>query len=169
MLKLNNSLYVLKQASADVFGPLKNGLLIRGYHQYQVDPCIFYKKYSVNLTYVEGCVIVSYKQDTITSLIESLNNSPGNYVLTDEVDISNDIGGNIKKNSYGALELLQLHLVEKIINHVRLTASASLKSIETPAGKPLFHKDESSQSRKCICNYRSAVGILSYLQGSTIP
>ena len=76
VLKLNNSLYVINQASADVFGPLKNGLLIRGYHQYQVDPCIFYKKYSVNLTYVEGCVIVSYKQDTITSLIESLKNSP---------------------------------------------------------------------------------------------
>ena len=31
------------------------------------------------------CVIVSQKQETITSLIESLNNGPEHYVSTDEV------------------------------------------------------------------------------------
>ena len=45
-----------------------------------------------------------YKSYTITSLIESLNNGPENYVLTDELDISNHFGFNIKKNSKGTLE-----------------------------------------------------------------
>ena len=45
---------------------LKNGLERRGYHQSQVDPCVFYRKDSVILTYIHYCVIVSHKQETIT-------------------------------------------------------------------------------------------------------
>ena len=37
--------------------------------------------------------------------------------------------------SDGTFELSQLHLVEKIINHVGLAVSTSLKARETPAGK----------------------------------
>ena len=62
---------------------------------------MFYRKYSVILTYVDGCIIVPHKQETITPLIEWLNNGPKNYVLTDEGDISNYLGVNIKKNSDG--------------------------------------------------------------------
>ena len=50
---------------------------------------------------VDCCLIVSQKQQTITSLIESLNNSPENYMLKDKGDISNYLGVNIKKNSDG--------------------------------------------------------------------
>ena len=46
VLKLNKSLYGLKKASADWFDLLKTGLYSMGYHQYQVDPCVFYIKYS---------------------------------------------------------------------------------------------------------------------------
>ena len=130
--------------------------------------CI-YRKDSVILTYIDDCVIVSHKQETITSLIESLNNGPENYVLTDEGDISNYLGVKIKKYSYGTLELSQSHLVEKIINHVGLEVSTSLKSIETPDRKPLLHKYKSSLGIKCVWNYRAVVSMLSYLQGSTRP
>ena len=60
---------------------------------------MFYIKDSFILTCYDYCVIVSYKQDTFISLLESLNNGPENYVLTDEGDISNYLGVNIKKNS----------------------------------------------------------------------
>ena len=43
----------------------------------------------------------------------------------------------------------------------------SLKARETPAGKPLMHKDKYILGRKCACSYRAAVGMLSCLQGST--
>ena len=59
--KLNKSLYGLKQEIANWFGLLKTGLERRGYHKYQVEPCAFYRKYSVILTYVDYCVIVSHK------------------------------------------------------------------------------------------------------------
>ena len=35
--------------------------------------------------------------------------------------------------------------------------------------KPLLHNDKSSLGRKCICNYRSEVGMLSYLLVTTRP
>ena len=142
---------------------------MRGWHQYKFDPCVFYKNESVILTYVGGCVTVSYTKGTITKLIESLNNGPENYALTDEGDISNYLGVNIKKNPDGTFELLQSHLVEKIINHVRLTVTASLRAREAHDWKSLLHKDKYSLGRKCVCNLRAAVGMLIYLQGSTRP
>ena len=51
-------------------------------------------------------------------------------MLTDEGDISNYLGVNIKKNSDSTFELSQSHMVEKIINHVGLEVSASLKARE---------------------------------------
>ena len=95
VLNLNKSLYGIKKASANWFDLLKTGIERRFYHQYQVEPCVFYRKDSVILTCFYYCVIVSQKQDTITSLIESLNNGPENHVLKDEGDISNYLGVNI--------------------------------------------------------------------------
>ena len=57
--------------------------------------------------------------------------------------------------------------MEIIINNVGLGVSASFKSRETPTVKPLIHKDKSSLGRKFVQNYRAAVVILCYLQGST--
>ena len=74
---------------------------------------------------------------------------------------------NIKKNSDETFGLSEPHLVEKITNNIRLTVSTSLKSIDTPDGKSLLHKEKSSLGRKCVFNYRTVVGMLSYLQGST--
>ena len=81
-----------------MFDLLKYDLERRGYHQSQFDPFAFYRKYSIILTYVYDFVIVSQKQDKITSLIELLNNGTENYVLTDKGDLSNYLGVNIKKN-----------------------------------------------------------------------
>ena len=52
---------------------------------------------------------------------------PENCVLKDEGDISNYLGVTIKKNSYGTIELSQAHLVDKIVDHVKLKVSGSLK------------------------------------------
>ena len=65
VIKSNKSLYGLNQASENWFDLIKNGLERRGYHQSQVYPCVFYRKDSVILTYVDYCVIVSHKEETI--------------------------------------------------------------------------------------------------------
>ena len=118
---------------------------MRGYHKSQADHYVFYRRYPVILTYVDYFKIVSHKQKTIKLLIESLNNGPKNYVLTDEGYIYNYLRVNIKNNSDRILELSQSHLAEKIINHVGLTVSAGLKARDTPAGKPTERPGEFPQ------------------------
>ena len=61
VLKLNKSLYGLKKVIANWFYHLKHGPEIRVCHQSQVDPCAFYRKESVILTYVDYFSIVSHK------------------------------------------------------------------------------------------------------------
>ena len=90
-------------------------------------------------------------------------------MLTAEGDISNYLGVNINKISYGTFELSQFHLVDKIINHVGLTVSTGIKARETPSVKPFLNKEESSLGNKCIWDYRIDVGMLSYLRVSTQP
>ena len=85
-------------------------------------------------------------------------------MFTNERDVSNYLGFNIKKHSYGNFELLQSHPVEKNFNHVGLTVSFRLKARDMLSGKPLLYEEESSIGRKCVCNYRAAVGMLSYIQ-----
>ena len=48
--------------------------------------------------------MVSHKQDTIVSLIESLKNVPENHVLTDNGDTSNYLGADIKKKYDGTFK-----------------------------------------------------------------
>ena len=99
--KVKTLLYGIKQESTNWFDLLKTGLESRGWYRYLVDTCVFYRKESVSLTYIDDCVIVSHKQDKITSLIESLNNGPDNYELTDKGFISNYLRVNIKKIQMG--------------------------------------------------------------------
>ena len=86
------------------------------------------QKNSVTSNYVDDYFIVSHKQEKITLLIESLINGPKKYVFTDEVYISNYLAVNIKKKPDGIFESSQLHLVKKVINHVGLRVSGSLKA-----------------------------------------
>ena len=51
-MKLLQNLYGLKDAGATWFNHLKKGLLDRGFMQSQVDPCLFYKKDLILITYV---------------------------------------------------------------------------------------------------------------------
>ena len=140
---------------------------MRCYHQYQVDPCVFYRNQSVILTYIDGFIIVSHKQETIISLIEPLKNGPEKYVLTHEGEISNYLGANIKKHSDVPFKSSLSNLVEKFINFVGLTVSASPKSIDTPIWKSLLNENKASLGRTYVCKYWAAVSMLSYLQGST--
>ena len=61
--------------------------------------------------------------------------------MTEEGDISNYLGVNMKKNSDETFKLSKSHKVDKIINCVGLEKCPRvLKARETHAGKPLRHK-----------------------------
>ena len=58
LLKLNKSLYGLKQASFNWYEKLKTGLIDRGFEPSKIDPCLYLKKGMIVLTYVDDCIIV---------------------------------------------------------------------------------------------------------------
>ena len=67
------------------------------------------------------------------------------------------------------IQIIKIAPGGEIITYVGIEVSKSLKAREMPAGKLPPRKDGSSLGRKCVCNYRSAVGMLSCFQGSTRP
>jgi hypothetical protein len=72
ILKLNKSLYGLKQASLNWFKKLKQGLIDRGFHPSAIDPCLYFKKGMIIITYVDDCIIVSNSMKDINNFIKSM-------------------------------------------------------------------------------------------------
>ena len=69
----------------------------------------------------------------------------------------------------GKIELRQKRLIKRIIESVGLEKDVLAASKPTPVGTPLLNKDLEGLPRKYDWNYRSIVGMLGYLQGSTRP
>ena len=58
-------------------------------------------------------------------------------------------------------------MIERFIALVDQENNINIKT--TPATKPLLHKDQDGLERKHSWNYRQAIGMLTYLQGTSRP
>jgi hypothetical protein len=63
VLKLNKSLYGLKQAGYNWFAKLSNGLQDQGFVQSSIDSCVFFGPGCIVLTYVDDCIIIGDSMD----------------------------------------------------------------------------------------------------------
>ena len=167
VLKLNKNLYGLKQAAYNWFEWLKKGLESRGFVQSKIDPCVFYKNKSILLVYVDDCIIFDPKQSNIDEFIMSLHNGVENFQLTDEGNIKDYLGVELVRHSKESYELHQPYLIQRILDVLDITSEHKTKP--TPSVKPLLHRDLKGLERKHKWNYRQAVGMLGYLQGSSRP
>ena len=75
---------------------LRDGLLDHGYIQSEVDPCLFHKKDSIIVAYVNDCIIFTKDYEKVKQIISSLED---NFKLTDEGDLSAYLGIYIMKNN----------------------------------------------------------------------
>jgi hypothetical protein len=71
VLKLNKSLYGLKQAGYNWFEKLCDGLFARDFIQSQVDKCVFFRKDCIILTYMDDCIILGKNMDNVNSVTSS--------------------------------------------------------------------------------------------------
>jgi hypothetical protein len=97
VLRLNKSLYGLKQAGYNWFAKLSNGLQDRGFVQSSIDPCVFFNHNCIILTYVDNCIITGDTHDRINLLIQSLHMGEENFVLQDKGMIDKYLGVDIKQ------------------------------------------------------------------------
>jgi hypothetical protein len=68
-LRLNKSLYGLKQAGYNWFAKLSNGLQDQGLVPSSVEPCVLFGKDCIVLTYINDCIIVANSMIRIDELI----------------------------------------------------------------------------------------------------
>ena len=92
VLRLNKSLYGLKQARYNWFAKLSNGLQDCGFVQSSIDPCVFFNHSCIVLTYVDDCIILRDSHDQINLLIQSLHEEDENILLQDEGLIDTYLG-----------------------------------------------------------------------------
>jgi hypothetical protein len=124
------------------------------------------------ITYVDDCVIISNSMKDINTFVKSMKDSPKRYVLTDEVDINNFLGIEIKEITRNKFELSQPFLIEQIVNLLELGQNkfdVQTKTRISPVGKPLLNKDLEGKPRKKDWKYCTAIGMLTYIQGNTRP
>eukprot|EP00957_Ditylum_brightwellii_P202520 15330529-Ditylum_brightwellii.AAC.1 len=134
----------------------------------QVDPCLFIKKDIAVLTYVDDVLIIDTIKQSISGFIKSLKEGDENLEFTEEGTMEYYLGVMIRrsgKKNGRCFELCQPYLIKKFVELVGLSESVGVR--DTPVGLLLLHKDLKGQKMKQSWNYRSAVGMSSYIQGST--
>ena len=168
VLKLNRSLYGLKQGSYNWFEKLRKGLLDRRFSQSQVDPCVFMGHRCIVLTYVDGCLIIADEESKIVMLVKFLRGGKENFVFTVKGSIDKYLGVDINQLDDSSFEMTQPFLIERVLSLLGIGKGKTNEKCN-PVGKPLLNKDLNGVDRKYKWNYRSAVGILTYLTGSVRP
>jgi hypothetical protein len=76
ILKLNKSLYGLKQASLNWFKKLKQGLINRGFHSSAINSYLYFKKGMIIITYVGDCIIGGSSMKDISTFVKSMKDGP---------------------------------------------------------------------------------------------
>ena len=124
------------------------------------------------LTYVDDCIIIGYTIEDIDSFVTSMKEGNENFVLTDEGDIDKFLGIEITQLDKNRFKISQPYLIDRIISLLNLNQDEfgyQTNPKATPVGKPVLNKDLAGKPPKEDWNYRTAVGMLTYLQGNSQP
>lgn len=171
VVKLNKSLYGLKQASFNWFEKLKSALVDRNFTPSKVDPCLYLKRGMAVLTYVDDCIIIGESMTDIDNFIQSLATGDENFTLTDEGSIDKFLGIEITDRGNGTFEMSQPFLIQRIIDELGIgVLGDEIKTRDrTPASSVILDKGLGDKPRERDWKYRTVVGMLSYLQANSRP
>ena len=161
-MKLLQNLYRLKDAIVIWFNHLKKGLLHHGFKQSQVDPCLFYKKDLILITYVNDCILISPNPPLLDEWVADMKRD---YTLEDESDINAYLGINVTHPTETSIKVNQPALIQRIINSLNFKDQ---RQHDTLADSVLF-KDSEGAPRMTDFHYRSLIGQFNYLTSSTRP
>ena len=164
VLKLNQSLYGLRQSPRNFFLLLKENLEKVGLKQCDSDPCLFISKKVVCLVYVDDTLFYAKNQADIDEVIDNLRQC--GMDLEKEEDVAGFLGVHINRKDDGTIELTQTGLIARIISALNLE---DRHGKETPAEFGALPKDIGGETRNGTYNYASVIGMLLYLSGHSRP
>ena len=121
------------------------------------------------LTYVDDCILISKESSVIDEFIQSLKNGSENFDFTDEGTMSSYLGVDVSRLLDGnGFILSQPYLIHQIIEALNLDPQTTKGPHgNTPVAYPLLGKDPDGLPRKAMWKYRSVIGMLGYLQGTS--
>ena len=164
ILKLEKSLYGLKQASANWYDMLKKALEDIQFCKSAADPCVFIKKDMIVLVYVDDCILLSTKDSIINDFIKSLSTGPENFIFANEGNLDRYIGAEVQKlANKSSFELTQPFLIERILQAADIDTRIT-NACPTPVVGPFLSKDTEGPSRKHDWKYHTLMSMLGYLQ-----
>jgi hypothetical protein len=161
-IKLEKSLYGIKQAARVWFHHLEPGLLKLGFQASEVDPCLFYREDCIVALYVDDCLLFSPDQAVINQVISTLQLD---YQIGAQGTVQDFLGINISTDVDGATHFTQPGLITSILQDLNLQ---DCHKKYTPAISVL-HPDHGGHARCETWNYRSILGKLNYLAQMTRP
>lgn len=191
VLKLKRNLCGLRNVGETWFEHCSDGLRQMGYKPSKIDPCTWCNdgtqlnsstkneissqhpiqrghanSLSVIVCYVDDCVIFSKKKSNISNLFKDLKEM--GFVFTDEGDIEEHLGTQIRNHSDGTIQMSQPYLIKCIIEAKSGMWEANPSNMSM-SSTVLLHKDKQGKSRKGKWNYRSAISMLNFLVNSAHP
>ena len=111
-------------------------------------------------------MIFSRDKDKINQLIDKLKNKE-KLDLADEGDVEKYLGVEIERNKEDkSISFKQTFLIQRAIELAGLRDS---NKVDIPAVKPPLGKDLEGASRTSTWEYRSIIGLLNYISGSSRP
>ena len=165
VLKLNRSLYGLKQSPRNYFLYMKDKLEASGFIQSKHDACLFFTDKVICLVYVDDTLFFAHNTSEIEEVIDTLK-SVSTLQITTEDDIAGFLGVHINNRDDGTIELLQTGLIDRIIEALDL---GDAKATKTPAILGCLSSDEDRIGPQGVYDYRSVIGMLLYLSGHSRP
>ena len=167
VLKLNRSLYGLKQAAVCWFDKLKDGLLAQGWTQPlpSLEPCLFVKNGVICLVYVDDCLFFGRNKDQINAYIQEIKDA--GFALSIEDDVYAFLGVEFAIDSAtGKCSLTQTGLIDKVI---KMAGMEDGNYKYTPADKVPLGPSEDDPPHDESWSYASMIGCLNYLANNSRP
>jgi len=161
-IKLEKSLYGIKQAARTWFHHLEPGLLKLGFKASAVDPCLFYRHDCILCLYVVDCLLFSPTSGVIQDVFAALCKD---YLIGEEGSVQDFLGVTITPSPSGGMTFQQPALIQSILTDLNLIPCHPKP---TPAISVL-HPDHGGCFRTENWNYRSVIGKLNYLAQMTRP
>ena len=166
VLRLNKSLYGLRQAPKTFYDHMVSGLVAQGFKVSKNDPCLYIHPEMIAISWVDDVVFVAHDSKKIEAMIQKLKDA--GYDLDTEGEISAFLGIQIDKVQ-DSFSLTQTGLISKIIKYARME---DCNSDRTPASTSALGSDVDGElwiDSKEGFEYASAVGMLLYLANNTRP
>jgi len=116
-IKLEKSLYGIKQAARVWFHHLEPGLLKLGFRASEIDPCLFYREDCIVALYVDDCLLFSPDQAVINQVISTLQL---HYQIGAQGTVQDFLGINISTDADGATHFTQPGLITSILQDLNL-------------------------------------------------